>query len=178
MSKKFKILKAASKLPDSALTNFKAFRAGDRKITRSVNPEMGPKKLVFLFPFGIPNDVDNQTPVYMSERAFLKIADLANGGLNLFNLDETATGETVFKPNFSPAKATIAERATNSTTKTSGITGQTYKSPNTESYTIPFGQNSGGASYYQEVAKEIIEAVEAKRAQNSVTFQPEKWSAR
>jgi len=177
MAKKFKILQAASKLPQSAIDNYKDFRAGNRSITRSVNPELGPKKLIYLYPFGLPNDLDNHTASQMSERAFLELSNLVNS-IAVFNIDETTTAPSASpNPAYTPAKAVVSIRGTKKATDPkSGITGLPYSAYNTESFVIPFGQKSSAVGYYQEIAKEIRSAVESKSNKNSVSFKPEKWS--
>lgn len=177
MAKKFKILQAASKIPADALTKYKEFRAGDRKITRSVNPALGPQKWIFLYPFGLEAAAANHTAVLVSARSFNKRGDLLDTADAILNIAEAgADASATNNPALTPAKAIISDRGEKKATDPiSGVTGLSYTAYNNVSYTLPFGQNATGISYYKAVEKEIMEAVELKDKSNSVTFKPERW---
>ncbi|PHJ62793.1 hypothetical protein VF14_26870 [Nostoc linckia z18] len=192
MGKRFNNLNAALKylrppgandtteIPDapsgSQLRQFQDYKAGKRMITytRSTTSNPGDIAAAALKPFALPAANTNSFLVDISQRA---ITNFTAAGLSAaeLNIDTTPEGITnLTKVNgFTPARATVKNvTGTTATTKTSKITGDTYKSKAGASYTYPFGRSTDDPSY-SEVKAAIAAAVAAASGNKGVSFKPE-----
>lgn len=192
MPKRFNNLKAALKLlrplnsetgtpvdlPDTtALGFFQAVQAGKKKIEYGDRPEGSePGKLVTysLVPFATPVNTAPRVFVYMSLRSETNLSKsgLATGDLNVGKTAELlATASDLV--GFVAAKCNVRVVGTASTTKTSQLTGQKYKTKGGESYTYPMGFGLGeGAKGYKDVKAAVLAKVKAAN-NRSVSFSPE-----
>lgn len=169
-----------TEIPDapanSQLRSYQDYKAGKRLITypRANTSNPGDIKAASLKPFALPAaDTDNFL-VEISGRAINNFSAAGLTAANL-NIDTTPEGTANLKRviGFTPARATVKNiTATTATTKTSKITGDTYKSKAASSYTFPFGRGTASPSYSQ--AKDIIvSAVSGSAGNKGVSFKPE-----
>ncbi|NEO88523.1 MAG: hypothetical protein F6J87_30480 [Spirulina sp. SIO3F2] len=160
----------------SVLDNYYKFKTGQTSYTVTRTPESlpGGYDIKEVLAFGDLNSAD-PIAVGVSSRAAAAIASLGVSALDL-NLDDLATGVNL--RDFIPAKAVIFKPdAQVANQETSQITGLKYDPREGASYTLPFGQKSGGSGAgdltYRGVAAGIAAASEA--AGESVSFQEEDY---
>jgi hypothetical protein len=192
MSKRFNNLEAALKylrppgandtteIPDapsgSQLRKFQDYKAGKRMITytRATGSNPGDITAAALKPFGLPAASTANFLVDISQRA---ITNFSAAGLSATDLNIDTTPEGIANLSrvigFAPARATVRNvTGTSATTKTSKITGDTYKSRASASYTYPFGRSTSNPSY-SEVKAAIAAAVANASGNKGVSFRAE-----
>lgn len=191
MSKRFNNLEAALKLlrnassgafdpatlpAGSALHNYYLFKTGQNPVSITRAPESlpGGYDIRQVLAFGDLNTAD-PIAVDVSSRAITAIANLGVSAVDL-NLDDLSSGVPL--RDFKPAKAVIFKPDTQAeNSETSQITGLKYDPREGASYTLPFGQKSGGSGgadlTYRGVAAGIAAACEA--AGDSVSFKEEDY---
>lgn len=171
-----------TEIPDaptnSQLRQYQDYKAGKRMITytRATSSNPGDLTAASLKPFALPAADTTSFLVDISQRAITNFTAAGISATNL-NIDTTPEGvANLTKVNgFTPARAIIKNvTGTTATTKTSKITGDTYKTKAAASYTYPFGRGSTNVSYSQ-VKAAIASAVANASGNKGVSFQPENY---
>ncbi len=194
MAKRFNNLKSALKLlrplsgtgdavdlaDTSALGFFQAVQAGKKAVEYGDRPEGSePGKLLLysLVPFATPVNTAPKVKTYLSQRSETGIAAagivVADANISKAPADVSAAVELV---GFVAAKAVIRAAGTTTTTKTSKLTGQKYKTKGGNSYSYPIGFGVGEtAKGFKDVKEAIANKVKAgtNGANRSVSFTPE-----
>lgn len=191
MGKRFNNLDAALKylrpttaaegdeIPDAPagtpLKKFQDYKAGkvDLDYPRAAASLPGEFNIIALKPFSLPADAD----AYRTT-----ISDRAAGQYSLFGLTDTELGidETLQETDkeaigYIPAKAICRNiTGTTASSKTSKLTGLSYKTKANASYTFPIGRTSANATWSEQKAL-VVANVAAATGNKSVNFKPEKF---
>jgi hypothetical protein len=192
MGKRFNNLDAALKylrppgandtteIPDAPagtqLRQYQDYKGGKRVITYTRNASSNPGDITSaaLKPFALPAANTTSYLVDISQRAITNFT-AAGVDAGALNIDTTPEGTANLQKlnGFTPARAVIKNvTGTTATTKTSKVTGDTYKSKAGASYTYPFGRSTDDPSY-SEVKAAITAAVSAATGNKGVSFKPE-----
>jgi hypothetical protein len=178
MARRFSRLEWAIKndATGTAFDNYKAFKAGTRKITVDRSGSLPEQYVtVYLNPFGVP--AEEEYVVGYSKRSADQKGTLFTTPSLLNHNDTPTDSANVNDGKYIPAKATVHTRGTGSTNKPSGITGVPYNKRNgATSYTFPFGGkgSANATKLYVPVCRAIEEDVK-KKVRQSVSFTPEKF---
>ncbi|NJO63152.1 MAG: hypothetical protein HC836_34525 [Richelia sp. RM2_1_2] len=171
----------ATEIPDapanSQLRLYQDYKAGKRIIryAREAGSNPGDMKAVALKCFALPS---SDTTKFLAEISNRSLTNIAAAGVTpaVLNIDTTpdSTADLEKVIGFSPAKA-IVKNVTGTTggPKTSKITGDSYKTKPSDSYTFPFGSGGAGAASYSEVKGDIAAAVAGATGNKGVSFKPE-----
>lgn len=191
--KRFKIFRESLKRQgDGTLQAYQEFLQGRRTIRRT-GVEFGTKIPILLKPFCLKVDANNYIKTFVYKRNY----DLHNGFISVDNwrtefgyyTGSTSTGNSgqtsgsttireLVDEDYEPAKVIIRKGSTTKATKTSAITGKTYKTYGEQvAWSVPFGKHSSREYFSEQVqwiSSKILEA--AGRAQNTVvnySFEPD-----
>ncbi|HLO48488.1 MAG TPA: hypothetical protein VK211_08760 [Kamptonema sp.] len=179
-------LKAAGGTATSGiLGEFSKFKSGVNKRNAGTIPADARVRLEYgMLPFG------NDLPGTAADADFYKftITKYSNvwrvGSAQLSNANlgyKVVASAMKAVNNFYPAIAHATVATGTPTTKTSGITKQSYKSKTSKSYSIPFGQhptNASQNSYLEQRAFLQTELTDpAKGGATAVSFEPEVWTS-
>lgn len=191
MAKRFNNLKSALKLlrplsgtgdavdlaDTSALGFFQAVQAGKKAVEYGDRPEgsePGQLLLYSLVPFATPINTAPKVKTYLSKRSETGITAagiaVADANISKAPADVAAAVELV---GFVAAKAVIRVPGTTTTTKTSKLTGQKYKTKGGNSYSYPIGFGVGETAKGFKDVKEAIATKVKTVATRSVSFTPE-----
>ncbi|MBD2516861.1 hypothetical protein H6G93_17920 [Nostoc sp. FACHB-973] len=191
MAKRFNNLKAALKLlrplsgtgdavdlaDTSALGFFQAVQAGKKAVEYGDRPEgsePGQLLLYSLIPFATPVNTAPKVITYLSKRAETGFTAAgivaADANISKTPADVAAAVELV---GFVAAKATIRIAGTTTTTKTSKLTGQKYKTKGGSSYSYPIGFGVGETAKGFKDVKGAITTKVIANDNRSVSFTPE-----
>ena len=161
----------------SALGFFQAVQAGKKAVEYGDRPEgsePGELLLYSLVPFATPVNTAPKVKTYLSKRSESGIGTagitVADANISKTPADVAAAVELV---GFIAAKAVIRVSGTTTTTKTSKLTGQKYKTKGGSSYSYPIGFGVGETAKGFKDVKEAIATKVNTNPNRSVSFTPE-----
>lgn len=143
----------------SALDEYLKWRSHAKKQTITRTPDMNPKGYddVYIKPF---MDASTLDPMYvtMSKRASTDKPSTLNFATDFNHISSPTNTRT--DTGFDPAKAIFFAGAGGTVAKDSGITNIPYKKRTGKSFTIPFGQETGGSTF-RDTVEGIISKTES-----------------
>jgi hypothetical protein len=162
---------------NSQLRLYQDYKAGKRlvKYPRETGSNPGDIKPVALKPFALPSADTKKFLVGASNRALTNFS-AAGVTAAILNIDSTPEGLNDVEEilGFTPARAIVKNvTGTTGASKTSKITGDSYKSKANDSYTFPFGRGTGDNIVYSQVKGAIAASVAGANGNKGVSFKPE-----
>lgn len=191
--RRFKIFRESLKRQgNGTLQAYQEYLQGKRAIKRK-GSELGEKFPILIKPFCLKVDANDYIKTFIYKRNH----DLHNGFINVDNWKtefgyyvRTSSGDTsgqsgntttvreLVDEDYEPAKVIVRKGSTTKATKTSSVTGKTYKTYGDQvAWSVPFGKHSSREYFSEQVqwiSGKILEA--ASNSQNTVvnySFEPD-----